>query len=96
MRLEIAIGVSLVLLFFALVLIAEMLRHEVHAARNGNREVVWSDVRFVNDFLGKAGIWNSHKGLYERSQLRACFRVVLIAFVGGLALGACVYIHARL
>jgi len=91
---EIGIGVSLVVLFFSLVLIAEAMRRRVHEARYQNQQISPWDVRFQNDLLGQYGIWNSHKRLYQRSSLRSWFWTVLIALFVSMVLGAYVYVYA--
>jgi len=92
---EIAFGVALIVLFLALSFLTEMMRRQVHEARYGNQQIGPSDVRFVNDLLGQNGIWDSHKRLYRRSRLRACFLTVIMALLFCFTLGAYLYFQAR-
>ena len=92
---EIAVGASLVVVFFALVLIAEAMRRQVHEGRYGNQQVGPWDAHFVNTLLGQHGLWNSHKRLYQRSRLRSCFSALLIALFICFVVGAYVYLYAR-
>ena len=92
---ETAFEVSTVVLLVVLVLIGEMMRRQVHEARYGNQQISPWDRRFVNDLLGRSGIWGFHKQLYQRSSLRLWFLVVLAALLTCLALSAYVYLQAH-
>lgn len=91
---EIATGCSAVLAV-ALGVTVELMRREVHLARYGNQQIGPWDVRFVNDLLGRFGIWNLHKQLFRQSHLRWAFVALLVAVAACLAIATYMYLLSR-
>lgn len=85
-----------VVLFFALVLMQEIMRRQVHDANYGRQEIGPFDVRYANNVFGPDGIWSLHKRLHARSRLRMCFLIALAAFLVLLIMGVSGYIYAHL
>jgi hypothetical protein len=91
---EIAAGCSAVL-GVALGVTIELMRRDVHSARYGNQQIGRWDTRFVNNFLGRYGLWSLHKQLFPQSHLRRAFLTLLIAFAACLVIVAYTYLAAR-